>query len=133
VIPFQTWLSQMLGYCHFVIDTLGVRRAWVSKDYSQTSITNFDELYEQIFDDLDSDRLEERLNVYLRDNPELREALAAFLQELRAISDQRDRIRKLASDSTLLESEEWSRVVEIAWRVVRGSPISVLGKDEVGG
>ncbi len=44
-------------------------------DYSKTSITSFDELYEQIFDDLDSDVLEKDLSIYMSDDSEVREAL----------------------------------------------------------
>ena len=122
MIPFQTWLSQIVGYCHFVADALGVQRAWRSGNYSQTSVTDFDELYEQIFDDLDSDSLEGQLATNLRDEPEAQELIRAFLQQVRVISDRRVNDPALRSTAVLIDSAEWGRLVEIARAVVRRSP-----------
>ncbi len=127
VIPFRTWLSQIVGYCQFVADDFAVRRAWMNGDYSKTSITSFDELYEQIFDDLDSDVLEKDLSIYMSDDSEVREALAAFLEQIRYINTQREHNRELSSTAELLASKDWVRLVEIARRVVLHSSFSRIG------
>ena len=133
MIPFQTWLSQMVGYCQFVADTLGVRRAWVKGDYSRTSVTNFDELYEQFFDDLDSDALELELNTYMQNEPEARDVLTAFLQQIRVINAQRQHDPRLSSMVDLLDSKDWGRLIEIARCVTHRSPFPGLSKKEAGG
>ena len=48
MIAFQIWLPQILGYCDFLCDDLALRRAWVNHDMAKTSVTGFEELYEQI-------------------------------------------------------------------------------------
>ncbi len=123
MIPFHTWLSQIVGYCHFVADDLGVTRAWVDGDYSRTSITSFDELYEQIFDDLDSDALEQELSAHLPDDPETQEFVGAFLRQLRMISAQRMHDRELGSAASLINSKEWHGLVKIARHVMFRSPL----------
>jgi hypothetical protein len=128
VIPFHTWLSQVVGYCHFVADDRAVRRAWVNRDYSQTSITDFDELYEQIFDDMDSDALEKDLSTYLPDDSGARDDIATFLQQIREISDQQEQ-GGLRSAADLLDSKAWGRLVDIARRVKLRSPFPGLGSD----
>jgi hypothetical protein len=127
VIPFQTWFSQIVGYGHFIADTSGVRRAWVDGDCSQTSVSDFDELYEQIFDDLDSDAFERDLHKSLPRDPGAQELLATFLQEIRAIDSMRGHDHRLQSATGLLGSAEWSRLVEVARRIVSRFPISEVG------
>lgn len=122
MIPFQTWLSQIVGYCHFVADALAVRRAWISEDYSQTSLTDFDELYEQIFEDLDSDELEKQLSANLQHEPEAQELIRAFLQQVRVVNARRDSDPALRSSAELIESSEWGRLVAIARSVTHSSP-----------
>lgn len=126
VIPFQTWLSQIVGYCHLVADSLGVRRAWVNGDCSLTSVSSFDELYEQIFDDLDSDAMEQELSDYLPNDPEARTEIAAFLQAIRAINAQLGHDQRLNSTVGLLNSTEWGRLIEAARRVSSRSPFPGL-------
>lgn len=128
MIPFEVWLSQIVGYGHFITDTLGVRRAWVDNDYSRTSVTNFDELYEQIFDDLDSDTFETNLRQHLPVDPGGRDVLTAFLGEIRAIDALRSHDSRYLSAVHLLKSEEWGRLVEAARRLTSTFPLSENGK-----
>lgn len=58
MIEAGVWLSQIIGYCKFITDDDAVKKAWVNADASKTSVSSFDELYEQIFDDLDSDNFD---------------------------------------------------------------------------
>ena len=117
MIPFETWLSQIVGYCRLVADTVGLRRAWVDGNHSQSSVTDFDELYEQIFDDLDSDSFDKELKVHLAKNVAAREALSAFLEAIRNADMAREGNVKLSSPENLLRSTEWLRVVDTAERV----------------
>lgn len=94
------------------------------EDIDNETSTNFTI---QIFDDLDSDVLEKDLSIYLSDDSEVREALAAFLEQIRYINTQREHNRELSSTAELLASKDWVRLVEIARRVVLHSSFSRIG------
>jgi len=111
VIPFATWLDQMIRYCRFVADDAALRRAWIGGDFSSTSLTDFDELFEQVFDDLDSDGVERELDQHLPDDDAGKEALGQFLQALRAADEQRRHDIRLLQPSELLSSIPWQGVV----------------------
>lgn len=117
MIHFQIWLLQIVGYCQFVTDTVGLRRAWIDRNFSRTSVTNFDELYEQIFDDLDSDNFENELAVHLPDVT-ARKAVSEFLDSIRVVDQRREVNMKLDDPKNLLQSDEWRCVVKAAERIV---------------
>ena len=105
---------QIVEYSRFIIDDLSVRRAWVEGDFSRTSVTGVDELYEQIFDDLDSDALERELGTHFADDASKGLALTAFLEKLRAVDTARSNDKRLMSPTVLLRSTEWSELVQAA-------------------
>lgn len=111
MIEFRTWLPQIVGYCEFVIDDVGVRQAWVNHDFSKTSVTNFDELYEQIFDDLDGENFVANLHRYLPHSERMRNAIAGFFASLRGVDSSRNTLDILDSDQ---------------WQLVRTSALAVL-------
>jgi len=84
MIEFTTWLRQILRYCEFIAMDGAVRSAWIDHDYSHTSITDFDELYEQLFDDLDSDLFLEGLPNLLPD-VHCQRAIREFLLAIKAV------------------------------------------------
>ena len=71
-----------------MLDENKIRRAWLQEDRSETSVTDFYELYEQIFDDLDSDSMihNNEVNLWLR--PFLKEFLDALKKTNATIEDQ---------------------------------------------
>jgi hypothetical protein len=107
MIEFETWLPQILGYCEFICADEGVRRAWIDSDVSGTSITSFDELYEQIFDDLDADHFLPSLPFLLASKPELVTAVSRFLDQLKSLDSARTLKPALNSMTALLDSPEW--------------------------
>lgn len=111
MISFDTWLPQIVGYCKFITDEAGLTRAWVNRDYSHTSVTDFDELYEQIFDDLDSDACEMDLIANLPDDMVGRDAISAFLKTLREFNLHVERVDCSKQLERILLSKEWRRVV----------------------
>jgi hypothetical protein len=125
MIPFDTWLSQILNYCRFVLDTVGLRRAWVEGDALRTSVTGFDELYEQIFDDLDSDGMERQLAMQMSNDPAARQALSGFLESLRSVGGLRLSRPELQSAAALMRSAEWQNVERAARTVL----LEVTGDD----
>lgn len=118
MIPYPTWLSQILGYCHFVTDSVGVRRAWIDGDFTRTSVTDFDELYEQIFDDLDSDAFERELATYLVEDKRAIGALCSFFDAIRGADVARKKEAGLRNSKNLLRSEEWFLIVSAAEKVL---------------
>jgi hypothetical protein len=126
MISFQTWLSQIVGYCQFIVDESGVRKSWIEGDFSQTSVTGFDELYEQVFDDLDSDDCEKMMISNLSDFPLKAGAVSGFLSELRRINLIIENNEDLQPADALLSSSEWRRVVVSAEMV-----LSVFGGNGV--
>ena len=106
----ETWLPQILGYCELVCDDLKIRRAWINHDTSATSVTSFDELYEQIFGDLDSDRLQAELPVLLNDADVMQHAIHDFLEALRASDRVRATEPGLKNASAFLSSKHWKLV-----------------------
>ena len=117
MIDLQTWLPQIVGYCEFIADAVGTRRAWIQQNFELTSATGFDELYEQIFDDLDSDNFEKELVSVLPDIA-LRKAISQFLEALRSVNFCHETDVKFESPKFLFQSNEWQGVVRTAVNVL---------------
>ena len=119
MIPFDTWMPQMVGYAKLITASADLRRAWIDRDPSITSAMDFDELFEQVFDDLDSDAFDTKLIAYIPVDPEARAALSEFLEALRRTDQVREQRPELRDALALLSSAEWHLVKEAASRVLR--------------
>lgn len=117
MISFDNWLSQIFGYCEFLVDSNGVKKSWILGDYSDTSITGFDELYEQIFDDLASDEMENTLDINISDAA-ARKSLSDFLAAVRSIDESIQKNSELKNNKNLLCSLEWAMLIESANNVL---------------
>lgn len=118
MIPFQTWLAQIVGYGSLISNRHDLQKAWTASDRSRTSVISFDELYEQVFDDLDSDAFETELESHLPVSAVARVALHAFLEGLRHVDQVRAQRPQLTDAQSLLDSIEWHQVEDAAARVV---------------
>jgi hypothetical protein len=119
MIDMETWLPQILDYCSFVVDEKKIRQAWVDRDFSETSVTDFDELYEQVFDDLDAERFVTDLSMKWPTTAPERAVIAEFLASLQDADRARSSHAELRNASDLLNSSHWGRV--------RSSALAVLG------
>lgn len=117
MIDFKNWLSQILGYCALITNRPAMRRAWTESDYSATSVTDFDELYEQIFDDLDSANFESALPTFLPNDPAALDALQQFLLALQNADHMRSQHAELRRPVDLLSSDVWADVEVAAEQV----------------
>lgn len=81
---FRTWLPQIIGYAQLIHDGT-VQRAWATGERAQTSVYYSGELYEQVFGDLDSDRMLDEGRAALGAHPQLVEALEHFLTCLKRL------------------------------------------------
>ena len=107
MIAFETWLPQILDYCEFITNDRDIQQAWINHDTSDTSVTDFDELYEQIFDDLDSDFFQPKLSIYLPTNAEACTAITNFLETLKQVDQDRMTYTELQDARMLLGSAQW--------------------------
>lgn len=116
MISPEIWIPQIVRYAALVADDRRLQRAWVEHDYSDTSVTNYDELFVQVFDDQDTDNLEAEM-VALLDH-ERRQAISRFLAELRGADRVIDGDPRYADMSELLRSDTWRGVQHAARGVV---------------
>lgn len=127
MISYEGWVEQVVSYAQFVADEQGVRRAWIEGDFSLTSVTGFDEFFEQIFDDLDSDCFRQRMDANQRISLRAHSLMVEFLDQVTAIDRVRSDDMRLGAASELLDSEEWANLVVIARRIVADEELSLPG------
>jgi hypothetical protein len=118
MIPADRWVEQIVSYAKFVCDRAAVQKAWVWGDCSDTSISNFDELIEQVFDDLDSDEMEKVALTEEHAAAAYSLELRGFLDALRKIDFARSVESRLLDDQVLLQSDRWSLVEAAAAALV---------------
>jgi hypothetical protein len=116
MIPPEVWIPQIVDYAGWVSDPENTRRAWVEGDHSETSVTDYDELYEQVFDDLDADGVEAEALAAL--DPEHARAIREYLQAMRDADNAIAADPALSDASTLLKSDAWRRVELAGARVM---------------
>jgi hypothetical protein len=118
MIEFQTWIEQMIRYCHLICDDSILKNAWIDHIIGITSVTDFEELYVQIFDDLDADNFRLELPTHLKDNLPLCEAVIFFLDSIREFDVERDGSSQLTDPSVFLASRQWKAVQSSALAVI---------------
>lgn len=115
----DTWLPQIVGYCEWISDPVRLRDAWIDGDFSETSVTDFDELIGQVFGDLDADR---SAAAFARRLPQCAHPLAevsTFLSSLRAVESSRAKDPILREPTALLASAQWQSVRCAALAVIK--------------
>ncbi len=110
MIDRDVWMGQMRDYIRFVADEPLVRRVWMDREQGITSVSDFDELVEQVFDDLDADSLASQM---LANNGEESQVIAAFLDAMRRASDAHPIVRP-EDAAAFLESQEWRALNSVA-------------------
>jgi hypothetical protein len=111
------WIPQMVDYADWIASPDQVRRAWIDRDFSETSVTNYDELWEQMFEDLDADGVETQMLAAL--DAERGAAIAKFLATLRAADAVFVADRRYWDMATILASDTWRSVENVAEEVVK--------------
>jgi hypothetical protein len=106
MIDFEhVWLPQILGYAKIII-TGQLEDQWLGRIDAVTSVTDPDELYEQIFDDLDAENIwSEARQLGKLPQPAV-DAMDRFLRALHDV-DGRD-------GAAFVSSEAWTKVQEAA-------------------
>lgn len=118
MIEYDVWIEGISGICELVADKDSMNNAWLAGDDTITSIMDYDELYEQVFDDLDADDFEKNRLPVEEKSLNRQKLISKFLESIRLLD------KKIEVDSTLkkplklLNSSEWSYVRESALGVV---------------
>ena len=120
MIEYDVWIDGIVSTCQLISDEEVFRKAWLENDKSITSIINYDELYEQIFDDLDSDAYERLLPSMEKLSDNKRKLISRFLCSLREFDKETEQDEQFKSPDTLLGSVEWNKVRVAAMNVVNG-------------
>jgi hypothetical protein len=106
MIEADVWLEQIRRYVRFVADEPAVRGIWVFRRKGVSSVTDFDEMIEQVFDDLDSDALETEMLAKVSDAE--RSRLGQFIAALRAADKAHPKVRTPVECAAFLSSPEWA-------------------------
>lgn len=117
MIELDTWLENIIGTCEMLTDGT-IEQAWLSDDGSKTSITSFDELYEQIFDDLDSEQYVQSSEFIDGLTETSRHVANDFLISIQQLDDYKVK-REIEQSSLLLESKQWSSLLVLAERLLK--------------
>jgi hypothetical protein len=124
MIPNDVWIGQIGRYAVLLADRDIMRKVWVDKDRSITSVLNFDELFEQVFDDLDSDSFALRLPELFPGDVQAETCARNFLQAIHAVDAEITKNKALDDPALLLESEIWAKL-ELASNKVLEVPFIV--------
>jgi hypothetical protein len=115
----DVWVPQMLAYCELIADDHRLLSAFDQKSGTfWTSVTGYDELIEQIFDDLDAEGMLqplERSDV----SSELKSSLETFVRRLSAFDHQTD------GSKFDIRSVDWRGVRAAAEEVVAASRLGM--------
>jgi hypothetical protein len=113
----KAWLPQLLRYAELVSDENTLRRAWRDGNSSETSVTSYQELFEQLFEDMRADEVRSKLDYYLGDDLDLRLATDQFISALSHVESWTK--HRSNSRESIFESDAWSVARERATELLR--------------
>jgi hypothetical protein len=102
----RVWLPQILGFASLVADER-VEADWIRGDTSRTRVASLQELYEQVFEDLDSAAVAAELHRHLPGRVDRQEALASFLRAITHAHLQVEANPRLRDPRRLFATRSW--------------------------
>jgi len=124
---FRTWLPGIIGYAEMISEEGSLRKAWLRRDLSETSVYYPGELIEQVFGDLDADNMKLEMAECLAPHPLLVQAIEQFLHRMVVLDAWADANmdtkawgegKVLADGDDIFRSDAWSNLREQAVKVV---------------
>lgn len=109
MIELQIRLEYIGWISKFILDQEAIHSVWIGKKKGVTSVTDFDELYEQLFDDLDIEELERDPSQLLSVDVLSRNEILNFLSAVRDVNKEIESDPLLRNPSKLLISEAWKK------------------------
>jgi hypothetical protein len=125
-LSYIGWASQ------FVLNKEQIASVWVDKKKGVTSVTEFDELYEQLFDDLDMDEFERDLPSLDMVDTDSRNKLIDFLNGVRDVDNAIKGTSSLQDPARLLESNPWKSFEAVCQRALTVPAVQEALKSERG-
>lgn len=104
------WVKAIVTYGPLLEGLQPLHSAWVNGDRSETSVTDFDELYEQIYDDLDSEEMFRRVAADSSAPRRLITTIGRFLDQLGRCNRAVEEREEMRDPDILLRSEEWTQL-----------------------
>ncbi len=111
----NVWLPGINECAEMIVKEKKICKKFESREISLTSREGFDELLEQVFQDLDSENQIFRLNSIISTESESYRAISEFLNSLTDAEKAVDS-GDFVDEDALLHSEEWKRVKGAAHR-----------------
>ena len=102
------WLPQILGFAALIAD--GELECWTQGHSRRARVASFDELHEQVFEDLQAEAMLRELAVRLPGEVERQEAIASFLRALAHVRLQISAFPQLREPRRLFASRSWSHL-----------------------
>ena len=103
------WLPQILGFATVIADG-ELEPAWTQGNSRRSRVASFDELYEQVFEDLKAEAVLHELAAHLPGEVERQEAIASFLRALAQVRLQVASFPELRDSRRLFASRSWAHL-----------------------
>jgi hypothetical protein len=117
VVDFEYWLDGLVGTCELICKETTLRQVGIDGDENITSIYDYNELDEQLVDDLQIDSWVQEFTARI-DDAAMVQALLAFSGALHKLDQAIDALPALQSPEILLNSSHWSAFRQSASGVV---------------
>lgn len=116
MIQFSDWFRQIVTTCELIASEDALERKWVAHEVGITSIIDFEELYEQVFGDLDSEACLKKFGGIMQ--AESISAVKSLLTALRANDALIMNRAELKRPSELFQHEYWVALKDAAQAVI---------------
>lgn len=108
------WAPQIIAYAEIILDHDVIYNCWVLGRRDFTSVTSFDEMIEQIFDDLDSEHSLDRARSSSILPKELVDAISDFLSAIKDVDAAVERAGWSDAPESILASRLWQVAIDRA-------------------
>ena len=102
------WLPQILGFAAIIADG-ELEAAWLHPS-RHARLASFDELYQQVFEDLEAEAMLPRLRAHLPGQVERQEAIATFLRAIAHLHLQVEADPALRAPRRLVATTSWTHL-----------------------
>lgn len=102
----EYWIVNLVSTCQFIINSELVEKVWAGKNYSISSIHNFDELYVQILDDMAFESAIVDFEA-LRENIDAQTPFRNFLTSLKRVNSVIEAHDIAEEPNRIFQLEEW--------------------------
>lgn len=114
----RVWKPQVSRYAQTIVRQEELRRCWVNGHCEHTSVISFDELYEQVFGDLDSRIMIEIAQYEPSLSDAIKLALREFIDSLESANLIESVNNSICNVEKLLNSPSWRRVYSAASNLI---------------